>query len=152
LTTTTPTTGKKRDWVAYTVIGVFVAICAVGWAIINTHTEGNPAISAEIVSWQLTDRSVNVRYEIGKAKGDDVHCALIAYDTSHAEVGRVEVTVPPGTGTWTGARRCRPRHGRPRWMSKSAGQVNTGSPMGNKQERHNDTKLSCPGYFTFECR
>jgi Domain of unknown function (DUF4307) len=95
---TTTTTGKRRDWLAYAVIGVFVAICAVGWAIISTHTEGNPSISPEIVSWQLTDRSVNVRYEIGKAKGDNVHCALIAYDTKHAEVGRVEVTVPPGTG------------------------------------------------------
>jgi hypothetical protein len=95
---TTTTTGKRRDWLAYTVIGVFVAICAVGWAIINTHTEGNPSISPEIVSWQLTARQVNVRYEIGKSKGDDVHCALIAYDTKHAEVGRVDVHVPPGTG------------------------------------------------------
>jgi hypothetical protein len=95
---TTITTGSKRNWVAYTVIGVIVGICAVGWAIIMVHTEGNPGISPQVVSWQAADRSVQVRYEIAKSKGDDVSCALIAYDPRHAEVGRVEVTVPSGTG------------------------------------------------------
>jgi hypothetical protein len=95
---TTMTTGNRRNWVAYTVIGLFVGLCAVGWAIIMGHTEGNPSISPQIVSWQAADRSVRVHYEIAKSKGDDVRCALIAYDTRHAEVGRVEVAVPPGTG------------------------------------------------------
>jgi hypothetical protein len=95
---TTITTGSKRNWVAYAVIGVFVAICAAGWAIIVVRSEGNPGISPQIVSWQAADRSVRVHYEIAKSKGADVRCALIAYDTGHAEVGRVEVSVPPGTG------------------------------------------------------
>jgi hypothetical protein len=94
----TVTNGTRRNWVAYAVIGVFVAICAVGWAIITVHTEGNPGISPQIVSWQAADRSVRVHYQIAKSKGDDVRCALIAYDTDHAEVGRAEVTVPSGTG------------------------------------------------------
>jgi hypothetical protein len=95
---TTMTTGDRRKWLGYAVIGVFVSICAVGWAIIMGHTEGNPSISPQIVSWQAADRSVRVHYEIAKSKGDDVRCAIIAYDTEHAEVGRVEVAVPPGTG------------------------------------------------------
>jgi Domain of unknown function (DUF4307) len=95
----TTTTGTRRNWVAYTVIGVFVAICAAGWAIIMAHTDGNPSVSPEIVSWQAADRSVRVHYDIAKPKGDNVRCTLIAYDTAHAEVGRTEVTVPPGTGS-----------------------------------------------------
>ena len=95
---TTMTTGNKRNWVAYAVIGVFVGICAIGWAIIMAHTDGNPAVSPQVVSWQAADRSVRVHYEIAKSKGDNVRCAIIAYDTRHAEVGRAEVTVPPGTG------------------------------------------------------
>jgi Domain of unknown function (DUF4307) len=98
VTTTTTTTGGRRSWVAYGVIGVFVAICAVGWAIIMAHTEGDPAVAPQVVSWQAADRSVRVHYQIAKSKGDNVRCAIIAYDTGHAEVGRTEVSVPPGTG------------------------------------------------------
>jgi hypothetical protein len=90
--------GTKRNWVAYTIIGVFVAICATGWAIIMVHTDGNPGISPQVVSWQTTDRSVRVHYQIAKSKGDDVSCAIVAYAPDHAEVGRVEVRVPSGRG------------------------------------------------------
>jgi hypothetical protein len=90
-------TGTRRNWVAYTVIGVVVGVCAIGWAIIMVHADGNPGISPQVVSWQAADRSVRVHYQIAKSKGDDVRCALIAYDPDHAEVGRTEVTVPSGT-------------------------------------------------------
>jgi hypothetical protein len=95
---TTTSIGTRRNWVAYAIIGTFVAICAIGWAIIVAHTEGTPGITPQIVSWRVADRSVAVHYEIAKPKGDAVRCALIAYDTGHAEVGRVEVVVPAGTG------------------------------------------------------
>ena len=95
--TTTATGNSGTGWPIRS-SGCSSAICAAGWAIIIAHTEGKPAISPEIVSWQAADRSVRVRYEIAKSKGDNVSCALIAYDTGHAEVGRVEVNVPPGTG------------------------------------------------------
>jgi hypothetical protein len=88
----------RRNRVAYLVIGLFVAICAAGWAIIVVHSEGTPGITPQIVSWQVADRSVRVHYQIAKSKGADVSCALIAYDVNHAEVGRTEVTVPSGTG------------------------------------------------------
>src|SRR3954471_6911198 len=91
-------TGWRRNWVAYAVIGVVVGVCAIGWAIIMVRADGNPGISPQVVSWQAADRSVRVHYEIAKSKGDDVRCAIIAYDTQHAEVGRTEVAVPPGTG------------------------------------------------------
>jgi hypothetical protein len=95
----TTTTGRTRyNWLAYAIIGVFVGICAIGWAIIMVHTEGSPGISPQVVSWRAADRSVTVHYEIAKAKGDNVRCAIIAYDTGHAEVGRVEVRVPAGKG------------------------------------------------------
>jgi uncharacterized protein DUF4307 len=95
---TTTGAATRRNWVAYTVIGLFVAVCAVGWAIITVHAEGSPGISPQIVSWRAADRSVQVHYQIAKAKGDNVRCALIAYDTDHAEVGRAEVTAPSGAG------------------------------------------------------
>jgi hypothetical protein len=93
---TTITTGGRRNWVAYTVIGLLVSVCAIGWAIIMVHADGNPGISPQVISWQTADRSVRVHYEIAKSKGDDVRCTIIAYNTDHAEVGRAEVTVPPG--------------------------------------------------------
>ena len=92
----TSTTGRRRTWPAYAVIGLLVAVCAVGWAIIVVHAEGNPGISPQVVSWQTADRSVRVHYEIAKSTGDTVRCTLIAYDTDHAVVGRAEVSVPPG--------------------------------------------------------
>jgi hypothetical protein len=109
---TTTGVGRRRNWVAYAIIGVFVTICAVGWAIIVAHTEGTPGIDPQIVSWRAADRSVLVHYEIAKAKGDTVRCALIAYDTGHAEIGRIEVVAPAGTGD-VDARRTVPTTSRP---------------------------------------
>jgi hypothetical protein len=94
----TSTTGTRSNRVAYAVIGVLVGVCAVGWAIIMVHAEGNPGISPQVVSWKTADRSVSVHYQIAKSKGDDVSCAIVAYDPDHAEVGRVVVRVPSGTG------------------------------------------------------
>jgi hypothetical protein len=94
---TTITKGGRRNWLAYAVIGLIVGASAIGWAILMVHQDGNPGISPQIISWQAADRSVRVHYEISKSKGADVHCAIIVYDTTHAEIGRTEVTVPPGT-------------------------------------------------------
>jgi Domain of unknown function (DUF4307) len=95
----TGSTARKGDRVAYAVIGVLVAICAVGWAIIVGYSEGRPGITPEVISFQLADHSVRVHYQISKPKADDVRCALVAYATDHSELGRAEVTVPPGTGS-----------------------------------------------------
>ncbi len=93
----TSTKGTRGNKVAYAVIGVFVGLCAIGWAIIIAHTEGTPGITPQLVSWQASPTSVRVHYEVSKPKSADVHCAIVAFDTSHAEVGRVQVDVPPGT-------------------------------------------------------
>ena len=61
------------------------------------HTEGPPGISPEVVSWRASAGSVRVHYQIAKPKSDDLHCSVVAYAPSHAEVGRAEVIVPPGT-------------------------------------------------------
>jgi Domain of unknown function (DUF4307) len=92
-------TARKGNKVAYAVIGVLVAICAAGWAIIVGFSEGRPGVTPEVISFQLGDRSARVHYQISKPKGDDVRCALVAYDTHHAELGRAEVRVAPGTGS-----------------------------------------------------
>jgi hypothetical protein len=96
---TTTTTGTKGNKVAYAVIGVFVALCAAGWAIIMAHTEGTPGITPEVVSWRAAERSVRVHYQVSKPKDGNVRCAIVAYDPAHAEVARVEVTVPTGTAS-----------------------------------------------------
>jgi hypothetical protein len=88
---------NKSSKVAYAVIGVLVAVCAIGWAIIMVHADGTPGIAPEIVSWQANDRSVSVRFQVGKPKGQRVRCAVVAYDTRHGEVGRMEVAMPAGT-------------------------------------------------------
>lgn len=86
----------KGNKVAYSVIGVFVAICAVGWAIIMAHSDGTPGISPQVVSWRAEAQSVRVHYTIAKSKGANVACTLIAVDPDHAVVGRVQVTAPAG--------------------------------------------------------
>jgi hypothetical protein len=85
--------------VAYVVIGILVGICAIGWAIITAYAEGVPGINPEVVSWRAADTSVRVHFQIGKPKGHGVHCALVAYDTSHAVIGRADVFVPRGTSS-----------------------------------------------------
>jgi hypothetical protein len=85
--------------VAYAAIGVLVGICAIGWAIITAYAEGVPGINPEVVSWQAADTSVRVHFQIGKPKGHDVQCALVAYDTSHGVVGHADVVVPRGTSS-----------------------------------------------------
>jgi hypothetical protein len=91
-------TGNK---VAYAVIGAFVAVCAIGWAIIVAHAEGTPGIDTEIISWQASDHSMDVRFQIGKPKDRLVRCAVIAYDTGHGIVGRTEVAIPAGSSAVT---------------------------------------------------
>lgn len=96
-----PSKGSK---VAYAVIGVFVAVCAIGWAIISVYAEGTPGISPEIIAWQASDHSVLVRFQLGKPSGRRVQCAVVAYDTAHAEIGRVAFVAPAGSGVVTASR------------------------------------------------
>ena len=95
----TSSTARKGNMVAYGVIGVFVAICAVGWAIIVGYSEGKPGVTPEVISFQLADRSARVHYQVSKPKGENVRCAIVAYGTDHGELGRAEITIPPGTGS-----------------------------------------------------
>lgn len=89
--------GKGSSKLAYAVIGVLVGICAIGWAIITAYADGVPGINSEVVSWQAADTSVRVHFQIGKPKSHDVHCTLVAYDTSHGVVGQAAVDIPRGT-------------------------------------------------------
>ena len=99
MSTTRTAAGRTRgNKIAYVVIGAFVALCAAGWAIVVAYSEGTPGITPQVVSWQATDRSVDLRYEVGKPKGERVRCAIVAYDVRHAELARVEITVPAGVG------------------------------------------------------
>jgi Domain of unknown function (DUF4307) len=95
---TTTGTAAKGNKIAYAVIGAFVALCAVGWAIIVAYGEGTPGITPEVISWQVTDRSASVHYTVSKPKDENVRCAIIAYDVRHAELAHVEITLPAGTG------------------------------------------------------
>lgn len=93
---TTTRTPAKGNRIAYAVIGAFVALCAVGWAIVVAYSEGTPGITPQVVSWRIADRSVDLRYEVSKPKGERVRCAIIAYDVRHAELAHMEITVPAG--------------------------------------------------------
>lgn len=88
---------NKMSKLTYAVIGAFVAICAIGWAIITVHAEGTPGIAPEVVSWRTGDHAVLVRFQVGKPESQRVRCAVVAYDTRHGEVGRVEVAMPAGS-------------------------------------------------------
>jgi Domain of unknown function (DUF4307) len=95
-------TGKTKmtlgNKLAHVVIGVVVAVAAIGWAIIYAYSEGQPGITPQIMSYSIKAHSVDVQYELSKPKGKLVHCAVVAYDVNHAVIGRVPVTFPRGHG------------------------------------------------------
>lgn len=79
------------------VIGVVVAICSVGWAIVMAHVGQVPGISTQTITYRIVDDStVEIRWQVAKPSGKPVRCVVDALDARFAPVAKQEVIVPAG--------------------------------------------------------
>ncbi|TNY35450.1 DUF4307 domain-containing protein [Thermomonospora catenispora] len=98
-TSASPTAPDRRKGspLGYAVIGVVVAICAVGWAIIMANAGRSPGIDQQTISYRvIDDSSVEVRWQVAKPADRAVRCVVDALDANFAVVARREVVVPAG--------------------------------------------------------
>jgi hypothetical protein len=87
---------------------VVVAVAAFGWAYVMANVGQTPGIVAQTVAFRvIDDRTVEIDYTVTKPTDRTVRCALRAVDVNFAEVARVEITVPRGTGHVTRDERLR---------------------------------------------
>jgi hypothetical protein len=92
--------GPRRGRLGYVVIGIVVAICAAGWAIIMAHAGQRPGIAEQTITYRVVDDStVQIHYSVSKPKGKRVRCVVDALDRDFVQVASMEVTIPPGTST-----------------------------------------------------
>lgn len=81
------------------VVGVVVALAAIGWATVMANWSGSPGVSAQVIAFRVTgDDAVVMTYEVAKPSYATVRCLLVALDERHGEVARTETTIPAGTG------------------------------------------------------
>ncbi|MFF5260723.1 DUF4307 domain-containing protein [Actinomadura viridis] len=93
-----PGRGRGPGRLGYAVIGVLAAVLAGGWAVIMGNANNTPGIASQTITYVVRDAStVEVRYSVAKAKGDEVRCTVDAFDTDFAIVATSRITVPPGT-------------------------------------------------------
>ncbi|MBA9003618.1 MULTISPECIES: DUF4307 domain-containing protein [Thermomonospora] len=98
-----PTADRRRGGrLGYAVIGVVVAICAVGWSVIMANAGRTPGIEQQTISYRvLGDSSVEVRWQVAKPSDRAVRCVVDAVDTDFAVVAQREVVVPAGRAALT---------------------------------------------------
>jgi hypothetical protein len=81
------------------VVGLFVALAAIGWAMVMANWSGSPGVTAQVIAFRVTgDDAVVMTYEVAKPSSTTVRCLLVALDERHGEVARTETTIPAGTG------------------------------------------------------
>jgi uncharacterized protein DUF4307 len=89
----------RRFRPAYVIIGVVVAVAAAGWAYVVANVGQTPGIVAQTVAFRVLDEhAVEIDYTVTKPTDREVRCVLQALDVNFAEVARVQVTVPRGSG------------------------------------------------------
>lgn len=89
--------GPQRGRLGYIVIGVVVAVAAAGWAFVMGNMDQRPGIAVQTTAFTVVDdSSVRITYSVAKRNGQELRCVVDALDADHAEVGRLEVSIPAG--------------------------------------------------------
>lgn len=92
----------KGRRLGYVVIGIVVAICAVGWSIIMANAGRTPGIDQQTISYRvIDDSSVEVRWQVAKPADRAARCVVDALDADFAVVAQREVVVPAGRSALT---------------------------------------------------
>ncbi len=100
---------KKRSagtWLGYGVIGLFVAVCMAGWAVVMGHAgpsaTGVHGISARTIAFTVRgDESVQLSFQLLKPADAEVACTAQAQAKDGMIVGQQKVVVGPGKSTST---------------------------------------------------
>jgi hypothetical protein len=88
---------RRGGRLGYVVIGLVVALCAVGWGVIMSNAGQTPGIVRQTISYKVVDDStVRLRWQVAKPSGDRVRCVIDAVDVNFAPVAEREVIVPAG--------------------------------------------------------
>ncbi|MGP4026773.1 DUF4307 domain-containing protein [Actinomadura sp. 3N407] len=95
-------TGPRQGRFGLVVIGVLVALAAGGFGIIAMHAGQTPGIAAQTITYDITDTSVEINFEVAKGEDDEVRCTVDAYDKGFAVLAEKEVVVPAGTSGMKG--------------------------------------------------
>lgn len=95
-------TGPRQGRFGLVVIGVLVAVAAGGFGIIAMNAGQTPGIVAQTVTYDITDTSVEINFQVAKGEGDEVRCTVDAYDEKFAVLAEKEVVVPAGTSNLKG--------------------------------------------------
>lgn len=89
--------GPRRGRLGYVVIGLVVAVCAAGWAVVVANAGQTPGIVKQTISYKVrSDSAVEVRWEVAKPRNKQVVCVVDAVDGNFAPVAELKVTVPAG--------------------------------------------------------
>jgi Domain of unknown function (DUF4307) len=72
----------------------FALLCGVVGYI--AYEQANPQIQANVISYNLGDRSVTVTFQVNKAAGQSVECTIEAEDVQGNVIGSANVSVPAG--------------------------------------------------------
>jgi hypothetical protein len=97
-----PTPPRKIGKLALSVIGVLVAVCAVGFAIIAVFADGNPETSPEILTYTIGPHAVVVNYDVAKPRDKRISCTVVAENEEHSVIGATKVIAPKGQTDPTG--------------------------------------------------
>lgn len=77
-------------------LGVFGFALLCGVAGYIAYEQANPQIQANVISYNLGDRSVTVTFQVNKAAGQSVECTIEAEDVKGNVIGSANVSVPAG--------------------------------------------------------
>ena len=102
-----PEPAPKRSvgtWIGYGVIGVFVALCMVGWSIVMGNAgegrSGINGISGRTITYKVeSDTSLQMTFQILKPEDARVVCTARAQASDGLVVGEQEVVAEPGKST-----------------------------------------------------
>ena len=72
----------------------FALLCGVAGYI--AYEQANPQIQANVISYNVGDRSVTVTFQVNKAAGQSVECTIEAEDVKGNVIGSANVSVPAG--------------------------------------------------------
>lgn len=92
-----PRPARPARLVPYVVIALIVAVIAGGWGYVMLRANGNPSVSADVITFDASAAdSAVITFTVHKPADRAAMCRIQALDTTHLEVGSREVDIPKG--------------------------------------------------------
>ncbi|WP_169983421.1 MULTISPECIES: DUF4307 domain-containing protein [unclassified Microbispora] len=92
-----PRPARPARLVPYVVMALIVAVIAGGWGYVMLRANGNPSVSADVITFDASaPDSAVITFTVHKPADRAATCRIQALDTKHLEVGSREVDIPKG--------------------------------------------------------